>query len=72
MNQEIEATAKADSKQRKRTKRNWIVIMLLALLYIISPIDLLPEGLIGPGGYADDAMLLAYLLKKAYDFWRKR
>lgn len=34
------------------------------LAYYIFPIDLLPEGLIGPAGFADDLVLGMYLLNK--------
>ena len=33
-----------------------------ALAYFVSPMDLVPEGLIGPAGYADDVALAAYVL----------
>ncbi len=33
-----------------------------ALAYFISPIDLLPEALIGPLGYLDDVALAAYVI----------
>ena len=33
-----------------------------ALAYFISPIDLIPEGLLGPVGYIDDIALAAYVL----------
>ena len=33
-----------------------------ALAYFISPIDLIPEGLLGPVGYVDDIALAAYVL----------
>jgi uncharacterized membrane protein YkvA (DUF1232 family) len=33
-----------------------------AIAYFISPIDLVPEGLIGPAGYIDDVALAAYVL----------
>ena len=33
----------------------------VALLYILSPVDLLPEGLLGMFGFVDDAAVLAYL-----------
>ncbi len=33
-----------------------------AIAYFISPIDLMPEGLIGPIGYLDDIALAAYVL----------
>ena len=32
------------------------------IAYFISPIDLLPEGVIGPGGYLEDVALAAYAL----------
>ena len=33
-----------------------------ALAYFISPIDIIPEGFIGPAGYIDDIALAAYVL----------
>jgi uncharacterized membrane protein YkvA (DUF1232 family) len=33
-----------------------------ALAYFISPIDLLPEAMLGPGGYVDDVALAAFAL----------
>lgn len=33
------------------------------ILYIISPIDLVPEALLGPFGLADDVGALIYLIK---------
>lgn len=33
-----------------------------AVAYFISPIDLLPEALLGPIGYADDIAILAWVL----------
>lgn len=33
-----------------------------AIAYFVSPIDLIPEGLIGPLGYIDDIALAAYVL----------
>ncbi len=33
-----------------------------ALAYFISPIDLLPEALLGPMGYLDDVALAAYVI----------
>ena len=31
-----------------------LFVLVLTLLYIISPVDLLPELLLGPVGYVDD------------------
>jgi len=33
-----------------------------AIAYFISPVDLIPEGLVGPAGYVDDVALAAYIL----------
>ena len=33
-----------------------------AIAYFISPIDVVPEGLVGPVGYVDDVALTAYVL----------
>ena len=35
-----------------------------AIAYFVSPIDLIPEGLIGPLGYIDDIALAAYVLNR--------
>lgn len=37
-------------------------IIVAALVYFISPIDLLPEALFGPVGYLDDIALTAFVL----------
>ena len=33
-----------------------------AVAYFISPLDVIPEGLVGPAGYVDDVALAAYVL----------
>lgn len=33
-----------------------------AVAYFVSPLDFVPEGLLGPVGYADDVALAAYVL----------
>lgn len=38
-----------------------IFLMILAGLYILSPIDLLPEVLLGPFGLIDDGLSLLYI-----------
>jgi len=48
---------------KKFIKRNWILI--LSLIYILSPIDILPEFLLGPLGILDDVTLVIFLLIKA-------
>jgi uncharacterized membrane protein YkvA (DUF1232 family) len=36
--------------------------LVVAITYFISPIDLIPEALVGPIGYLDDIALAAYVL----------
>ena len=36
--------------------------LVAAIAYFISPIDLVPEALLGPAGYVDDLALAAYVL----------
>lgn len=43
-----------------------MIELLLAAIYFIVPIDLLPEIILGPFGYVDDLAVLGYLLKKLY------
>lgn len=38
--------------------------LVLVLVYLISPIDLIPEALLGPIGYLDDAALLLLALER--------
>ncbi len=38
--------------------------LAVAIVYFVSPLDLLPEGLMGPVGYLDDAALAAYVLHR--------
>ncbi len=45
-------------------------LLILTALYLLSPIDLLPEAFLGPLGFTDDAVLLAYLLKRIFDRFR--
>lgn len=38
------------------------IIHIISWLYILSPIDLLPEAVFGPLGYLDDLLILLYIL----------
>lgn len=49
---------------KKFFKENWILI--LSLLYILSPIDFIPEFLLGPLGIVDDLGFILFLLFKAF------
>ena len=46
---------------RSPCRRRRLLGMLAALVYIVSPVDLVPEGLFTVFGLADDAMLVAWL-----------
>ncbi|TNM68879.1 DUF1232 domain-containing protein [Streptomyces sp. NP160] len=41
--------------------RGRLLLMAASAAYVVSPADLLPEGLLGPVGLADDAAVLAWL-----------
>jgi uncharacterized membrane protein YkvA (DUF1232 family) len=47
----------------KIKKRN-ILIILGGLVYVLSPMDFLPEALLGPVGLADDAAILIFVYKR--------
>lgn len=45
------------------TRRKIIILgIVLCCLYIISPVDLLPEIAVGPLGFIDDAAVLAFMI----------
>jgi uncharacterized membrane protein YkvA (DUF1232 family) len=39
-----------------------IVLAVLGLLYVLSPVDLMPEVLLGPFGLGDDALVAAWIV----------
>lgn len=43
-------------------KAKWIKIAII-LIYIFSPVDILPEAILGPLGIVDDAAALLLLIK---------
>ncbi|MDB4161085.1 YkvA family protein [Bacteroidia bacterium] len=47
----------------KIKKRNTLII-LGGLVYVLSPMDFLPEALLGPLGLADDAAILVFVYKR--------
>ena len=55
--------------------RGRLVMMVLAVFYIVSPVDLLPEALLTIPGLADDAAVAAWLVASvlgatsAYRLW---
>ena len=45
------------------TNRKIIILgIVLCCIYIISPVDLLPEIAVGPFGFIDDAAVLAFMI----------
>ena len=48
----------------QRSLAQWVVdhpkvFIALIAIYVISPLDLLPEGILGPAGYIDDILMVA-------------
>ena len=55
------------------TKKNWIILgIVFCCIYIISPVDLLPEVLLGPLGIIDDAGVLGFMLFLTKQLWALR
>ncbi len=54
--------------------KDTIVSVIIALIYLASPIDLIPDFL--PGGFIDDMLVIIYIMKKiskeleAYKEWK--
>lgn len=42
-----------------------IIMIIISLIYLVMPIDLIPDFLIG--GFIDDAMVIGYVVKKTSD-----
>lgn len=51
-------------KIKKFLKDNWT--LLLVLIYIVSPVDFIPESIFGPIGVTDDVTLLILELFRKY------
>ena len=50
----------------------WIILLIiLAVIYILSPIDILPDAFIG-WGWLDDLVILGFLLRYFYNRKKKR
>jgi len=57
----------------RMTKKNWIIFgIILCCIYIISPVDLVPEALLGPLGIIDDAGVLGFMLFLVKQLWALR
>lgn len=52
----------AVASARRRYDGLWrLILMVLALLYVVWPLDLVPELLVGPVGLIDDAVVVVWL-----------
>ncbi|MCA1844178.1 MAG: DUF1232 domain-containing protein [Actinobacteria bacterium] len=66
--------ASGDGRYREMSKKN-LALAGLGLLYLVSPLDVLPDFL--PGGFADDAAVIGFIVKKlrselvAFEAWEK-
>ncbi len=60
----------------KDIPKKTIILIVTALLYFISPIDLIPDWL--PGGFIDDAALITWVLQSVnsdiqkFKIWKKK
>lgn len=60
----------------KELSNNTIILVLISLIYLVNPIDLIPDFMIG--GFLDDAAVLTFVLKKIqtelqnYKDWQSR
>ncbi|MGA3286883.1 MAG: DUF1232 domain-containing protein [Bacteroidota bacterium] len=60
----------------KDIPKKTIVLIITALIYFISPIDLIPDWL--PGGFIDDAALITWVLQSMsldihkFKIWKKK
>ena len=64
------AKIKKVNKKKSFLRENWLLV--LALIYVLSPIDFIPDALL-PVGFGDDLLvLLATLAKKYWDNKRNK
>ena len=54
-------------------KKSWLILeIIVCIIYILSPIDLIPEFPLGPLGLIGDAGVLAFMLFLIKQFWGLR
>ena len=64
------------SGEYKEVPTGSIILIIIGLLYFVSPIDLIPDFL--PGGIIDDAVVLGFIIKQIisdldkYKQWREQ
>ncbi len=52
----------------------WVIVSILSLIYIVSPLDFVPEALLGPLGFTDDALVIAgwlFVTVRMIKAWRR-
>ena len=63
-------------REYRAIPKKTIVLIVAALIYFVSPIDLIPDWL--PGGFIDDAALITWVIQsiasdiKKFKSWKKR
>jgi uncharacterized membrane protein YkvA (DUF1232 family) len=66
--------ATGEGRYRQLSKKN-IALAALGVLYLVSPLDLIPDFL--PGGFADDAAVIGFVVRKirteltAFEAWER-
>ena len=62
--QDIPASAAAGTTRKRRglSAKEWVVL-LVAAVYLLSPVDIIPEIFLGPLGLTDDVVAVAILAK---------
>ena len=62
-------TVDAPRKRRGLSAPEWVLLVLSAV-YILSPVDVIPEVLLGPLGLSDDVVALALVAKLGWSATR--
>ncbi|MBL8776874.1 MAG: DUF1232 domain-containing protein [Acidimicrobiales bacterium] len=62
-------SAAAPRKRRGLRAPEWVALVL-ALVYILSPVDVIPEVLLGPLGLTDDVVAVALVAKLGWSAFR--
>ncbi len=55
-----------------RVDRKSKAVLGVAIAYFLSPLDLMPEALLGPIGFLDDALLAAYAIDRVINHGHER
>jgi uncharacterized membrane protein YkvA (DUF1232 family) len=63
-NANAQSSSSAPRKPLSKLKR--VLIVLFTVIYVLSPLDLLPEALLGPVGLLDDLGVLAWAARQLF------